>query len=171
MEDTVWKAVQEQCPDAHQVDLLIALPSFNYASTIESVLKAILAGLNASFADASILIVNADVGSQDGTPEIVKQTVGDLFPVAWIQPLGEGSSASHVCPQSVVLFRHARARGGLQILFCADPAVASQSLRRHRCKRAIGHSGVDTSCSPTRCWRAVRTMWRPCSAAHDMREV
>ena len=94
MEDAVWKAVQEQCPDAHQVDLLIALPSFNYASTIESVLKAILAGLNASFAGASILIVNADVGSQDGTPEIVKQTVGDLFPVALIQPLGEGSSAS-----------------------------------------------------------------------------
>ena len=94
MEDVVWKAVQEQCPDAHQVDLLIALPSFNYASTIGSVLKAILAGLNASFTDASILIVNADVGSQDGTPEIVKQTVGDLFPVALIQPLGEGSSAS-----------------------------------------------------------------------------
>ena len=94
MEDAVWKAVQEQCPDAHQVDLLIALPSFNYASTIGSVLKAILAGLNASFTGASILIVNADVGSQDGTPEIVKQTVGDLFPVALIQPLGEGSSAS-----------------------------------------------------------------------------
>ena len=93
MEDAVWKAVQEQCPAAQQVDILIALPSFNHASTIGSVLKAILAGLNASFRNASILMVNADVGSQDGTPEIVKQTVGDLFPVALIQPLGEGSSA------------------------------------------------------------------------------
>ena len=68
MEDAVWKAVQEQCPEAHQVDLLIALPSFNHASTIGAVLKAILAGVKASFTDASILIVNADVGSQDGTP-------------------------------------------------------------------------------------------------------
>jgi glucosylglycerate synthase len=94
MEDAVWKAVQQQNPDVHQVDLLIALPSFNHASTIGAVLNAILAGLKASFADASILIVNADVGSQDGTPETVKQAVGDLFPLALIQPLGEGSSAS-----------------------------------------------------------------------------
>ncbi len=94
MEDAVWKVVQEQCPDVHQADLLVALPSFNHASTIGSVLKAIVAGLQASFADASILIVNADVGSQDGTPEIVKQTLGNLFPVALIQPLGEGRSAS-----------------------------------------------------------------------------
>ncbi|HEX2520772.1 MAG TPA: glycosyl transferase family 2, partial [Terriglobia bacterium] len=72
MEDSVWKAVQEQCPDVHQVDLLIALPSFNHASTIGSVLTALLTGLKGSFADASVLIINADVGSQDGTPEIVK---------------------------------------------------------------------------------------------------
>jgi glucosylglycerate synthase len=94
MEDAVWKAVQEQCPDVHQVDLVIALPSFNHASTIGSVLQAILAGLKPSFTDASILIVNADVGSQDGTPEIVKQTVGDLFPLSLVQPIGEGSAAS-----------------------------------------------------------------------------
>jgi hypothetical protein len=94
MEDAVWKAVQEQCPDMHQVELLVALPSFNHASTIGSVIKAILAGIKVSFADISILIINADVGSQDGTPEIVKQAVGDLFPLASIQPLGERSSAS-----------------------------------------------------------------------------
>jgi glucosylglycerate synthase len=94
MEDTVWKAVQAQCPDLHQVDLLIALPSFNHASTIGSVLQAIVAGLKGSFADASVLIINADVGSQDGTPEIMKQTVGDLFPLAFVQPMREGSAAS-----------------------------------------------------------------------------
>jgi len=94
MEDSVWKAVQEQCPDVHQVDLLIALPSFNHASTIGSVLTALLTELKGSFADASVLIINADVGSQDGTPEIVKQTVGSLFPLSLIQPLGEGTSAS-----------------------------------------------------------------------------
>lgn len=94
MEEAVWKRVQEQCPDVHEVDLLVGLPSFNQSSTIVSVIKAILAGLNVSFGGTSILIINADVGSQDGTPEIVKQTVGDLFPLASIHPLEEGRSAS-----------------------------------------------------------------------------
>ena len=94
MGEPVWEQVQQQCPDVHKVDLLVALPSFNQSSTIESVMKTILAGLNVSLAHSSILIVNADVGSQDGTPEIVKRVVGSLLPLAVVQPLTEGISAN-----------------------------------------------------------------------------
>ena len=92
MEEAVWEQVQAQCPDVHKVDLLIALPSFNQSSTIEPVMKTILAGLKGSFAHASILMVNADVGSQDGTPDIVKRVVGSLLPLALVRPLTEGVS-------------------------------------------------------------------------------
>ena len=94
MEEAIWKDVQLQCPDVQRVDLLVALPSFNQSSTIGLVIKAILDGLQSSLADASVLIINADVGSRDGTPAIVKQAVGGLYPLAYVQPLGEGRSST-----------------------------------------------------------------------------
>ena len=94
MKVEVWEQVQEQCPDVHKVDLLLGLPTFNQASTIESVMNTILAGLRASSAHASVLVVNADVGSKDATPEILKRTVGSGLPIALVQPLTEGMSVS-----------------------------------------------------------------------------
>lgn len=94
MGETVWEQVQQQCPDVHKVDLLVALPSFNQSATIESVINTILEGLKGSMAHASVLMVNVDVGSEDGTPEIVKRTVGGLLPLALVQPLTEGMPAN-----------------------------------------------------------------------------
>jgi len=94
MGETVWEQVQQQCPDVHKVDLVVALPSFNQSATIESVINTILEGLKGSMAHASVLMVNVDVGSEDGTPEIVKRTVGSLLPLALVQPLTEGMPAN-----------------------------------------------------------------------------
>ena len=94
MGETVWEQVQQQCPDVHKVDLVVALPSFNQSSTIESVIQTILEGLKGSMAHASVLMVNVDVGSEDGTPEIVKRAVGSLLPLAQVQPLTEGMPAN-----------------------------------------------------------------------------
>lgn len=94
MGETVWEQVQQQCPDVHKVDLVVALPSFNQSSTIESVIQTILEGLKGSMAHASVLMVNVDVGSEDGTPEIVKRAVGNLLPLAQVQPLTEGMPAN-----------------------------------------------------------------------------
>ena len=94
MGETVWEQVQQQCPDVHKVDLVVALPSFNQSSTIESVIQTILEGLKGSMAQASVLMVNVDVGSEDGTPEIVKRAVGSLLPLALVQPLTEGMPAN-----------------------------------------------------------------------------
>ena len=93
MEGTAWEQIQEQCPDVQKVDLMIGLPSFNQSSTIGSVVESTLAGLKASLSHASTLVVNIDVGSQDGTPDIVKRTVGNLLPVALVKPVTEGVSA------------------------------------------------------------------------------
>lgn len=94
MGETVWEQVQQQCPDVHKVDLVVALPSFNQSATIESVINTILEGLKGSMAHASVLMVNVDVGSEDGTPEIVKRAVGSLLPLALVQPLTEGMPAN-----------------------------------------------------------------------------
>ena len=94
MGETVWEQVQQHCPDVHKVDLVVALPSFNQSSTIESVIQTILEGLKGSMAHASVLMVNVDVGSEDGTPEIVKRAVGNLLPLAQVQPLTEGMPAN-----------------------------------------------------------------------------
>jgi hypothetical protein len=94
MGETVWEQVQEQCSDVRKVDLVVALPSFNQASTVVPVVHTIVAGLKSAFGHASILFLNADVGSQDGTPDLVRQTVGDLLPFASIRPNTEGMSGS-----------------------------------------------------------------------------
>jgi hypothetical protein len=94
MGEAVWEQVQEQCSDVRTVDLLVALPSFNQSSTVAPVVHAIVAGLKAAFGQASILFLNADVGSQDGTPDLVRQTVGDSLPFASIRPNTDGMSGS-----------------------------------------------------------------------------
>lgn len=89
MSETAWDQVREQCPHVDKVDLLVGLPTFNQATTAETVTKSILAGLKESFPTLSLLVVNVDVGSQDGTSEIIKRTVGNLVPFALVQPLTE----------------------------------------------------------------------------------
>jgi len=89
-----WEQVREQWPDLRRIDLVLGLPTFNHASTVELTVKAIVAGLEAAFPHASILLVNADAGSQDGTPDILQQTVGGVFPLASIQHLTGGLSAN-----------------------------------------------------------------------------
>ena len=69
MGDAVWEQVQAQCADGRTGEVLVALPSFNQSSTVGPVVHAIVAGLKSAFGQASILFLNADVGSQAGTPD------------------------------------------------------------------------------------------------------
>jgi hypothetical protein len=94
MEEALWKDVRDQCPDLRRADLVVAFPSFNQSATIGSVINAVLAGLKDSLSHASVVIINADVGSRDGTPDIVRDTVGDRYPLALVQPSAEGRSSS-----------------------------------------------------------------------------
>jgi len=95
---TVWEQVREQCPDVNKVDLLVGLPTFDHASTVGPVVKAIVAGLEASFPHASTLLVNTDAGSQDGTQEIIKEAVGTPRPVALVQHVTSGMFSNPFAP-------------------------------------------------------------------------
>ena len=54
-----------------EVDILVGLPTHNNAKTIEPVLRAIQAGILKCFPRERVVIINADGGSQDGTPDLV----------------------------------------------------------------------------------------------------
>ena len=54
---------------SQHVDLLIAIPTYNSATTIEPVTRAMVTGLTKYFPEASAVMLNADCGSHDGTTE------------------------------------------------------------------------------------------------------
>ena len=54
-----------------EVDILVGLPTFNNAKTIEPVVRAIQAGILKCFPRERAVIINADGGSQDGTRDLV----------------------------------------------------------------------------------------------------
>lgn len=54
-----------------EVDILVGLPTHNNAKTIAPVLRAIQAGILKCFARERVVIINADGGSHDGTPQVV----------------------------------------------------------------------------------------------------
>ncbi len=57
-----------------EVDILVGLPTHNNAKTIEPVLRAVQAGILKCFPRERVVIINADGGSKDGTPELVTGT-------------------------------------------------------------------------------------------------
>ena len=58
---------------AGQVDIVVGLPTLNNAETIAGAVKAADEGLAKSFSRERTVIITADGGSRDGTPEIVQE--------------------------------------------------------------------------------------------------
>jgi glucosylglycerate synthase len=54
-----------------EVDILIGLPTYNNAGTIQQVTRAVQAGILKCFPRDRAVIINADGGSRDGTPQMV----------------------------------------------------------------------------------------------------
>src|ERR1700693_6588809 len=54
-----------------EVDILVGLPTHNNAKTIGSIVHAIQSGILRGFSRERAVIINADGGSRDGTPELV----------------------------------------------------------------------------------------------------
>jgi glucosylglycerate synthase len=57
-----------------EVDLLVGVPTFNDADTIQHVISAIQIGLVKYFPRQRTVVINPDAGSRDGTPELVKSS-------------------------------------------------------------------------------------------------
>ena len=90
MTKTVWRQVRQQLGDIGKIEVLVGIPTFNNAKTVEPVVKAVKAGISKVCPRASVLVVNADAGSQDGTPETIKQAAGPDTPTAFVQHLEGG---------------------------------------------------------------------------------
>lgn len=54
-----------------EVDILVGLPTFNNAKTINPVVAAVQSGILQWFSRDRAAIINADAGSRDGTPELI----------------------------------------------------------------------------------------------------
>src|SRR5688572_1918185 len=61
-----------------ETDVLVGIPSFNNAGTIEHVVRAVSAGLAKYFPSSRAVLVNSDGGSSDGTPDVVARAVVDF---------------------------------------------------------------------------------------------
>jgi hypothetical protein len=71
-----------------EVDILIGLPTYNNAQTIGPVLGAIQAGILKYFPRERAVIINADGGSQDGTPGLVTGTsIDDVWKASKVYAL------------------------------------------------------------------------------------
>jgi hypothetical protein len=64
-----------------EVDILVGLPTHNNAKTIGSIVRTIQSGILRGFPRERAVIINADGGSRDGTPELVTGvSIDDLRP-------------------------------------------------------------------------------------------
>lgn len=72
------KEVRERIEEIGEADILVGIPSYNNASTIGHVVRAVQAGLSKYFPDLKSVLVDSDGGSTDGTMEVVENTSVDL---------------------------------------------------------------------------------------------
>ena len=97
--DPSWAQIQAQLPQVGRADILVGLPSYNNAETVKPVIQAVTAGLRQAFPAASVLLVNQDAGSQDGTPELMKVAVEERFPIALLSRTPPGASGMESLPR------------------------------------------------------------------------
>lgn len=75
----IKKEIQEEIEKIQEADILVGIPSYNNASTIGHVVKAVQAGLAKYFPNRKSVLVNSDGGSSDGTTEVVEKTTVEDF--------------------------------------------------------------------------------------------
>src|ERR1700688_2270053 len=71
-----------------EVDILVGLPTHNNAKTVGSVVQTIRSGILRGFPRERAVIINADGGSRDGTPELVTGvSIDDMRPATNLNAL------------------------------------------------------------------------------------
>ena len=92
-----------------EVDILVGLPTHNNAKTIGSIVQAIQSGILRGFPRERAVIINADGGSRDGTPELVTGgSIDDVRPASnlyALRTLHAISTKYASSPASEVAFR------------------------------------------------------------------
>ena len=81
--------VETRVGELGSAEIVVGIPSFNNASTIGHVVRAVAAGLAKHFPGRRTVIVNSDGGSKDGTAEVVAKTeLGSPQAILASHPLG-----------------------------------------------------------------------------------
>jgi hypothetical protein len=71
-----------------EVDVLVGLPTYNNAKTIGAIVHTIRSGILGGFPRERAVIINADAGSHDGTPELVTGiSIDDVRPASNLNAL------------------------------------------------------------------------------------
>lgn len=98
MRETSGSALDERLRDGvarvGSADVLVGIPSFNNAATVGHVARTVAQGLRTHFPGLRPVIVNADGGSKDGTPDVVAASTDGLPTIsgAYVGPPGKGSA-------------------------------------------------------------------------------
>jgi glycosyltransferase involved in cell wall biosynthesis len=71
-----------------EADILVGLPTHNNAKTVGSVVHTIRSGILRGFPRERVVIINADGGSRDGTPELITGvSIDDVRPATNVYAL------------------------------------------------------------------------------------
>jgi len=76
MKSEIPKDLEKKIKKIGHADILIGIPSYNNATTIGHVMRAVRLGLAKYFPKHKSIIVNSDCGSTDGTSEAIKHSNG-----------------------------------------------------------------------------------------------
>ena len=143
MTETVWREVREQLGDRGKIEVLIGIPTFNNAKTVEPVVKAVTAGISKVCPGASVLVINADAGSQDGTPEIIKQAAGPDYPTAFVQHLAGGFLSGPLSLQALSESGVPGREHAFRAFFTVAEELEVNACARHRCQSSIPDLRLD----------------------------
>jgi glucosylglycerate synthase len=139
-----------------EVDILVGLPTHNNAKTVGPVVNTIRTGILRDFPRERAVIINADGGSRDGTPELVTGiSIDDLRPVSNVYALRTMHSISTKyasTPQSGVALRTILAAADLlRAKACIVISPESENIQPEwisNLLRPVYHDGFDLV-SPT----------------------
>jgi len=99
--------LREGISKLRSADLLVGIPSFRNAATIGHVATTAARGLKEHFPDSRVVIVNADGGSEDGTPDRVLEAANAAGVPAisgrYVGPPGKGSAFRAIFEVAVAL--------------------------------------------------------------------
>lgn len=84
--------VGEQIARIGARDMAIAVLTYNNAETVAGVTEAALRGLAEHFADAKAVLINADGGSSDGTPDLLQRLAIPVVTIQHPAPMNERSA-------------------------------------------------------------------------------
>ena len=134
-----------------EVDILVGLPTHNNAKTIGPVVNTIRTGILRDFPRERAVIINADGGSRDGTPELVTGiSIDDARPVSNVYALRTMHSISTKyasAPQSGVALRTILAAADLlRAKACIVMSPESENIQPEwisNLLRPVYHDGFD----------------------------